>query len=397
MKRRDFIKNASFLTAGTMFTPLFLQQTLGKNTDPFEGKRVVIIQFSGGNDGLNTIVPYLDDLYHKARPTLSFKESEVFKLDNDLGINGNMKGIAELYDKGYVSVINNVGYPNPNRSHFRSMDIWHTASDSNEYIQTGWLGRYLDSYCKSVDAVIEYDNTLSLALKGANMKGVAVDQPYTFYNSLKVDQFDKLAKGAASKETLDENNKGYLYKTLAEASQSAEYIYEKSRIYKSDVHFPNSYLGKSLKSISELIKSGIHTKVFYATIGGFDTHVNQKNSQNRLLRDYSDSVAAFVKELEKSGNFDDTIIMTFSEFGRRVAQNASQGTDHGAANNVFLIGKNLKSKGIVNENPDLSNLHQGDLIYSVDFRSIYADLLDNWLNVSSSEILSKKINTLRLV
>ncbi|MBD0401153.1 DUF1501 domain-containing protein [Flammeovirga sp. EKP202] len=396
MKRRDFIKNASFLTAGTMFTPLFLQQTLGKNTDPFEGKRVVIIQFSGGNDGLNTIVPYLDDLYHKARPTLSFKESEVFKLDNDLGINGNMKGIAELYDKGYVSVINNVGYPNPNRSHFRSMDIWHTASDSNEYIQTGWLGRYLDSYCKSVDSVIEYDNTLSLALKGANMKGVAVDQPYTFYNSLKVDQFDKLAKGA-SKETLDENNKGYLYKTLAEASQSAEYIYEKSRIYKSDVHFPNSYLGKSLKSISELIKSGIHTKVFYATMGGFDTHVNQKNSQNRLLKDYSDSVAAFVKELEKSGNFDDTIIMTFSEFGRRVAQNASQGTDHGAANNVFLIGKNLKSKGIVNENPDLFNLHQGDLIYSVDFRSIYADLLDNWLNVSSSEILSKKINTLRLV
>ncbi|NME71446.1 DUF1501 domain-containing protein [Flammeovirga aprica] len=396
MNRRDFIKNSSFLTAGTLFTPMFLQQTLGGDKASFEGKRVVIIQFSGGNDGLNTVVPYLDDLYHKARPNLSLKASDVIKLDNDLGINGNMKGIADLYDKGYVSVINNVGYPNPNRSHFRSMDIWHTASDSDEYIQTGWLGRYLDSYCKSVDSVIEYDNTLSLALKGVNMKGVAVDQPYTFYNSLKVGQFDKLAK-EVKKESLDEHNKGYLYKTLAEANQSAEYIYEKSKIYKSKIDFPNSYLGKSLKSISELIKSGIHTKVFYASLGGFDTHVNQKTQQSRLLKDYSDSVAAFVKELEKSGNFEDTVIMTFSEFGRRVSQNASKGTDHGAANNVFLIGKDLQQKGIVNENPDLSNLYQGDLIYSVDFRSIYADLLDHWLNVSSSEILSKKINTLRLV
>lgn len=396
MKRRNFLKNASLLTAGTLFTPAFLQQTLGGDLEAYHGKRVVIIQFSGGNDGLNTIVPFLDDKYYKARPIIGLIESEIIKLGNDLGINGEMKGLANLYDKGYLSIINNVGYPNPNRSHFRSMDIWHTASDSDEYLQTGWVGRYLDSFCKGSDEAIELDNTLSLAMKGNSRKGIAVENPQLFYSSLKVDQFDQLAR-KVKKEDLSEDNQGYLYKTLAEANQSAEYIYKQSKIYKSVSSFPNTQLGKGLKNIAELINSGIHTKVFYANLGGFDTHVNQKNKQNTLLSDYSSSVEAFVEELEKSGEFENTVILTFSEFGRRVEQNASEGTDHGAANNVFVIGKNLKTPGFVNENPDLSNLNRGDLIYSVDFRSIYAELIENWLNVSSSEILSKKIKAMPLI
>ncbi|NLR90731.1 DUF1501 domain-containing protein [Flammeovirga agarivorans] len=396
MKRRSFLKRSSLVAAGTMFTPMFLQQTLGKNFKEYTGKRVVIIQFSGGNDGLNTIVPFLDDNYYNARPSLALKKAEVINLANDLGINGEMKGFADLFHKGYVSIINNVGYPNPNRSHFRSMDIWHTASDSDEYISTGWLGRYLDSYCTFAREGIEMDNTLSLSMKGNKVKGIAVDNPQTFYNSLNVSQFESLAK-STDDDMLNEDNQGYLYKTLAEANQSAKYVYEHSKIYKSKSTFPKSQLGKNLKSVAEMIQSGMDSKVYYASLGGFDTHAYQKGKQNSLLKDYSASVSAFVEELERTDHFKDTVIMTFSEFGRRVKQNASGGTDHGAANNVFLIGKNLKQPGFVNENPNLESLNRGDLIHSVDFRSVYADLLDNWLSVSSSEILSKKHKTLPLV
>ncbi|AZQ62652.1 DUF1501 domain-containing protein [Flammeovirga pectinis] len=395
MKRRSFLKKSSLLTAGTLFTPLFLQQTLGQIQEEYKGKKIVIIQFSGGNDGLNTVIPYLDDNYYKARPSIAIQKEDLIQLDNNLGINGQMKGFADLFHKGYVSVINNVGYPNPNRSHFRSMDIWHTASDANQYLNTGWLGRYMDAHCSKPREGIELDNTLSLAMKGSQIKGIAVDNPYTFYNTLKVGQFDTLASGEA--ENLNEDNQGYLYKTLTEANQSAEYIFEHSKVYKSKTTFPDTALGKNLKSIAELIQSGMDSKVYYASLGGFDTHAGQIPQQSKLLKQYSEGVSAFVEELEKTDHFKDTVIMTFSEFGRRVKQNASKGTDHGAANNVFIIGKNLKKEGIINENPDLVNLNRGDLIHSVDFRSIYADLLNNWLNVSSSEIMSKNINELSLI
>ncbi|OHX66075.1 DUF1501 domain-containing protein [Flammeovirga pacifica] len=394
MKRRDFIKSASLLTAGTWFTPLFLQQTMGKDFTPYKGKRVVVIQFSGGNDGLNTVVPFLDDNYFKARPELALQESDIIKMDQDLGLNGQMKGLSDLYQEGYVSVINNVGYPNPNRSHFRSMDIWHTASGSDEYLQTGWLGRYLDAHCQTAREGIELDNTLSLAMKGQQIKGLALEDAKSLYFKLKSDQFNELSD---IDDSLNENNQGYLYKTLAEAHQSAKYVFDHSKIYSSKAAYPSSDLGRHLKSISEMIVSGMDTKVYYASLGGFDTHAGQKNIQNRLLKDYSDSIYAFVQDLKKNDYFKDTVILTFSEFGRRVKQNASKGTDHGAANNVFVIGEKLKKPGIFNEGPDLANLHRGDLIHKVDFRSIYADLLDNWLDVESQGILNKSIDKISIV
>ncbi|MBB3698003.1 DUF1501 domain-containing protein [Flammeovirga yaeyamensis] len=393
MNRRDFLKSTSLLTTGTLFTPLFLQQTMGKDFSPYQGKRLVVIQFSGGNDGLNTVVPYLDDSYYKARPQIAIQKSDVLKLDNDLGLNGQMKGLADLYDEGYLSVINNVGYPNPNRSHFRSMDIWHTASDTNEYLNTGWLGRYLDSHCTSAREGIEMDNTLSLAMKGKHIKGLALEDSKSLYFKLKSDQFNALSE----QEDLNENNQGYLYKTLAEAHQSAKYVFDHGKVYSSNSAYPNSNLGHHLKSIAEMIVSGMDTKVYYASLGGFDTHANQKNKQNGLLKDYSDCVSAFVKDLKKNDAFKDTVILTFSEFGRRVKQNASGGTDHGAANNVFIIGENLKKAGLYNEGPNLKELYRGDLVHQVDFRSIYANLLDNWLKVDNHLILNKNLPSLSVV
>ena len=189
----------------------------------------------------------------------------------------------------------------------------------------------------------------------------------------------------------------YLYKTMAETFSSADYVYEKSKIYQSKQNYPQNQLGKNLKTVAELIISGAETQVYYVSFSGFDTHINQKNLQHRLLQNYSTALTAFVKDLKENNQLDDTLIMTFSEFGRRVAQNASLGTDHGTANNLFLIGGKLKKAGVFNDAPNLQNLDEGDLKYQVDFRKIYASILENWMDTSSELVLKDKITTLPIV
>lgn len=396
--RRQFLKKSALATAGTMLLPGFLKSL---EANPFalpEGQKIlVVIQLSGGNDGLNTIVPYTNDLYYKLRPQLALTKASVLQASDSLGFHPALAKLNELYDKGYLAVINNVGYPNPDRSHFRSMDIWHTASDSDEYLNTGWIGRYLDSSCKNCNIAhqaVEIDDMLSLALKGENIKGLAVKNPKKIYTILHNDYFQKISKN--SSET-GEPALNYLYKTLAEASSSADYIYDKSKIYASGTVYPNSEFAGQLKTVAELINSGIETKVYYVSLSGFDTHVRQQPQHERLLNTYAEAVNAFVSDLEKNNRFQDVLVMTFSEFGRRVSQNASGGTDHGTANNLFVIGKNLKQKGFINGTPDLSKLDQGDLIHEIDFRSVYATLLTRWLNTNSASILNGNFKMLEFI
>lgn len=387
--RRTFIKQAGLATAGTMLIPGFLKSLQGNPPLPEGNKIVVIIQLSGGNDGLNTIVPYTNDLYYKFRPGLALPKTNVLRATDSLGFHPSLAKLNELYDNGYLTIINNVGYPNTDRSHFRSMDIWQTASDSDEYLTTGWIGRYLDSSCTNCNIAhqaVEIDDMLSLTLKGENIKGLAVKNPKKLYAILHNDYFQKVSKQAADTSNTSLN---YLYKTLAEATSSAEYIYDKSKVFTSAGIYPNHEFAGQLKTVAELINSGIETKVYYISLSGFDTHVRQHPQHERLLSTYAESVHAFVRDLEKSNRFQDVLIMTFSEFGRRVSQNASGGTDHGTANNLFLIGKSLKRKGFINKTPDLSKLDQGDLIHEIDFRNVYATLLTNWLNSDSSSILRK--------
>jgi uncharacterized protein (DUF1501 family) len=393
MKRRNFVRNSLLAATGSLWIPNFLKafemNNLGKafQTD----KILIIVQFSGGNDGLNTIVPYTNDIYYKERPRLNVPANQILKLSDELGLNPVMPDFKKLFDEGYVSIINNVGYPNPDRSHFRSMDIWHTASDSSEYLSTGWLGRYLDAACqgncKIAHEVIEIDDTLTLALKGEKIKGLAIKDAKKIYNATQTRQIRELAK--LSNETHEHENVSYLYKTLAETVSSAEYLYNKSKTYQSKLTYPTYPFARQLKSIAELINSGLETNVYYTSLGGFDTHVNQKPQQESLLKTYSESMKVFVEDLKNSGRWKDTVIMTFSEFGRRVAQNASAGTDHGKANNVFILGGNLPKAGIFNAMPDLQNLDDGDLKFQVDFRNIYATLLKKQLKVDESSILGK--------
>ncbi|MDY8134221.1 DUF1501 domain-containing protein [Aquimarina sp. 2201CG5-10] len=397
MKRRDFLKQSVF-ASGMALIPSFLKGMEFLSPDQLSGyKNVIIIQLSGGNDGLNTIIPISNDIYHSLRPSIAKKSGQTLKITEDLAFNNNLKEIAALYNQGEVSIINNVGYPNPNRSHFRSTDIWQTASDTNQYLHTGWVGRYLDANCHHPYQAIEVDNSLSLAMKGRTMNGIAVSDPNQLYRTTREPFFNNIITNT-QKEMLDEENQGYLYKTMLETYSSASYIYETSKIYKTSTTYPQTPFAKNLKIIADFIVSGLKTKVFYSSLGGFDSHVNQLNTQDRLLNIYSEAIGALVLDLKKNDRFNDTLILTFSEFGRRVKQNGSRGTDHGAANNVLAISGALKKAGVYNELPNLSDLdNNGDIKYSVDFRSVYATILNNWLNVDDQAILNTNFKNLGFI
>jgi uncharacterized protein (DUF1501 family) len=309
-----------------------------------------------------------------------------------------LSGFKELYDDGSLSILNNVGYPNPDRSHFRSMDIWHTASQSTEYWTTGWLGRYLDAQCNGCDKptqAIELDDVLSLSLKGEQIKGIAVKDPRRLYGTANEKFFREVMKN--HKDEKGEQPADYLYKTMAETLSSADYIFKQSRMHPTNATYPNTGLGNSLKTIASLIYSEINTKVYYVSLGSFDTHINQEAQQQRLFTEMNDAVKAFVKDLKTNNRFEDVLFFTFSEFGRRVAQNASNGTDHGTANNMFFISGGLKQKGLINEMPDLANLEEGDLKYRVDFKNAYATVLNKWLKADDKAILSNKYDYLNFI
>ncbi|MBD0831118.1 DUF1501 domain-containing protein [Aestuariibaculum sediminum] len=396
MERRKFLKQSS-LASSLFFVPSFVKAFEQVATSKLGYKRLVIIQLSGGNDGLNTVVPFTNDLYYKARPTLAISKKDIIKVNDELGFHSSLLPLKRLYDNGDLTVINNVGYPNPVRSHFRSMDIWQTATDANRYSQTGWLGRYLDNYANKPYLGIEVDDNLSLALKGERLNGIATKNPKAFFN-LSRDPYFKNLVNHEKDAHLSEHNLGYLYKTMIEAQSSAKYIFETTKTVSNHASYPDNKFANQLKTTAQFINSGIETKVFYTSLGGFDTHAGQLNTQKRLLKTYADGVEAFVNDLKSNNTFNDTLVLTFSEFGRRVAQNAGQGTDHGTANNVFIIGGQLKKQGIYNNNPNLSDLDDnGDLKFEIDFRTIYATVLNKWLEVNDEKILNKNFNQLEFI
>ncbi len=395
LKRKEFLQIGSLASASLMM-PKFLKAFEKKALVPPGNKVMVVLQFSGGNDGLNTVIPIRNDIYYKSRPRLAIQKEQALQITDEAGLNPALPFFKQLFDEGNLAIMNNVGYPNPDRSHFRSMDIWQSASDSNQYITTGWLGRYLDAQCSGCDKptqALEIDDVLSLALKGENIKGLAVKDPKRLFNSSNERFFQEInVTHEHGEATVD-----YLYKTLSETMNSANYIYEQSRRHPSSQTYPATELGKNLKTICSLILSDINTKVYYVSLGSFDTHVNQENQQKRLFTELNDAISAFVNDLKSNNRFQDVALMTFSEFGRRVSQNASGGTDHGTANNMFFIGGSLQEKGLLNPMSNLTDLNQGDLKYTVDFKNVYATMLQNWLGADHEKILGKKYEIMNFV
>lgn len=383
LKRRDFLKVTS-LAAASLMIPNFLKALATSQVLDKDGKVLVVLQMSGGNDGLNTVIPMRNDIYFKGRNTISI--SKAIPLDDESGINPALSFFKELFDRGELAIMNNVGYPHPDMSHFRSMDIWQTASGSDQYLDTGWLGRYLDEACYNCERptqAMEINDMLSLSLKGKNEKAFAFRDPTRLYQTANENYFKVLADNYRHHDVMAD----YLYQTLSDTINNAGYIYKESSTKETPADYPDSQLGHDLKTIATLIKSDINSRVYYAEIGSFDTHVDQVNRQTKLFTQMNEAIKAFVADMRENKLFQNVLLMTFSEFGRRVAQNASGGTDHGTANQMFFISGGLKKKGHLNPLPDLQHLAEGNLIYSEDFRKVYATVLKNWLGANSSKIL----------
>ena len=364
---------------------------------------LVVVQLSGGNDGLNTVIPVGNDAYLKARPKIGIKD-KVHKLSDELALNPGMTAFKELYDLGKLAVINGCGYPNPNRSHFRSMEIWHTANPK-EYESCGWLGHYLDHYLKGTDAPLRAANIGSELPQAL----VAESAPVPSINSLEDFKVRTDASGtpdgkAAEKLIRDLSMKEamaaspaleFLHRQATNAILSADQIRKLSAGYKPDVNYPYNSLGPTMRMIAQMINANLGTRLFYCQTGGFDTHANQVGGHEQVLGGLASSLAAFYKDLAAKGLADKVTIMCFSEFGRRVEQNDSNGTDHGAAGPMFLLGGKVKG-GLHGTYPSLTDLEGGDLKYNVDFRKVYATLLEKWLNADSEKVLKSKFATMGL-
>jgi uncharacterized protein (DUF1501 family) len=432
--RREFLRSTVLTSALSWTVPAFLANTFStlqaeaadRATQLVTGRDstiLVILQMAGGNDGLNTIVPHGNDFYYKARPRISIPAGQVLKLNDALGLHPGLTGFKELFDAGHLSIVQGVGYPNPNRSHFRSTEIWQTASESDRFEKYGWLGRYFDNTCSGCDPTVAVNvgHQMPQAFAAKNPKGVSVENPqnYRFISSEKPapgegDMMEQSYRELNEHEASDNSGgtiaaiggpapqtKGspldFLQRTALDAQVSSDEIRRISSRAINQPSYPASQLGNSLKLVAKLIAGGLPTRVFYVSQGGYDTHTNQAGTQDRLLKDLGGSLKSFVDDMKAQGNMERVLVMTFSEFGRRVSENANSGTDHGAAAPMFLIGDKMKA-GLLGKYPSLApaDLFQGDLKYTVDFRSVYAAVLEGWLKTRSEPILGRRFEPLAI-
>jgi uncharacterized protein (DUF1501 family) len=435
--RRQFLRRTVLASALSWTVPTFLSNTfsalqaeaMDTATQITTGKDstiLVVLQMAGGNDGINTVVPYGSDHYYKSRPRIGLKGDQLLKINDQIGLNPGLKGFKELYDQGSLAIVQGVGYPNPNRSHFRSTEIWQTASDSEKFEKYGWIGRYFDNACAGCDPTVGVNigRQMPQAFAAKVPKGVSVDNPqnYRFINSENGQEGQMMEQSyrELNGQSAEENSGGsiggisgsprqmqnahpgsvmdFLERTAMDAQVSSDEIRAISARVDNKATYPGSQLGTSLKLVAKLIGGGLPTRIYYVSQGGYDTHTNQVNTHQRLLQDLGDSVKSFTDDMKAQGNMPRVLVMTFSEFGRRVSDNANSGTDHGAAAPMFVIGQHVKA-GLLGQYPSLApaDLFEGDIKYTVDFRSVYASVLENWLRTRSEPILGRRFQPLPIV
>ncbi|MEK7468250.1 MAG: DUF1501 domain-containing protein [Planctomycetota bacterium] len=387
--------------------PGWLTRALAEPGGKLPTRSMVLVMLGGGNDGLNTVVPVGDPLYAKARPTLGIAKDQVLKLSDAVGLHPSMKKLRDLFDEGKVAVVNNVGYPNPDRSHFRSMEIWQTAQTAG-VVRDGWLGRCLCSTASDVEGPAD-DNTTPhsvsfgsetpLALWADGGGVLAMENPGGF--EIGTDQRHPGDRTHIQKAFRDlygiarTGSAEFVRKRGLEVMAQAVRIRTIAQKPNRDVVYPNSGLGQGLRFIANALEDNFGARVYMIGLGGFDTHANQRQAHANLLLTLSDAVTAFQKDLDAREISDRVVTATFSEFGRRVAENASQGTDHGAAGPMFVIGKNVKG-GIYGGAPNLEKLDAGDLAMSIDFRSVYASLLAKGLGLDAERALGGEFSPLQI-
>ncbi|RYD66983.1 MAG: DUF1501 domain-containing protein [Verrucomicrobiaceae bacterium] len=420
--RREFLRSTILGASATWTVPMFVERTFAdlhlgsrdlatQGVTGKDGTILVVLQLAGGNDGLNTLVPYADDAYYNARPRLGKKESEIIKLSDHVGLNGSMPFLGSLFKEGNLGVVQGVGYPNPNRSHFVSTSIWETADIQNRS-STGWIGRYFDNACSGSDPTvgISLNKTQPESFGAAKNPGVCLSSPELyrwihgggekaqaeeFFASLNSPEDDDTPVDGASIDMPaggkvggleGESNLAFLERVAMDARVSSAKILELAAKYKTKVNYEGTPISRSLNMVSRLIAGGMPTRVYYVSHGGFDTHNQQVNSHDRLLGQLDRALKSFYADLKAQGNDKRVVLMTFSEFGRRVGENASAGTDHGRASCMFVAGDAVKG-GLYGSHPSLTELDQGDLKHNVDFRGVYASVLEGWLKTPAKPVL----------
>ncbi|MHC4948857.1 MAG: DUF1501 domain-containing protein [Planctomycetota bacterium] len=421
--RRLFLQRGFTLASMTATVPLFLERSVHGMLHPLhsmvsslpgvaEDRVLVVVQLGGGNDGLNTVVPYFSGDYYDARRTLAVpapgrgtgQQPAALELDRDagIGLHPGLAGFKELFDDGVAAIVQGVGYPNPNRSHFSSMDIWHTADTSGT--GNGWIGRYFDCTCNGTptpEGAVAIGRAAPLAMVGDVQKPVSFENEDLF-RWLGEDLHDALKAPYADinrTESLEgvpaDSQLGFLTRTALDAQVSSERI--RTAVQKPAlVQYPGGQLARQLRIVSAMIRDGMRTRVYYVTLGGFDTHANQAGAHTRLLEQLGRSLNAFYKDLNAQGNSGRVLTMVFSEFGRRVAQNASGGTDHGTAAPMYFVGDMVRP-GLLGTHPSLTDLDQGDLKFQVDFRSLYAAVLEDWMGAPATQVLGKPYRKAELI
>jgi uncharacterized protein (DUF1501 family) len=412
MTRREFLRTGVIGGALAATVPAFLDQTLlrleaaetHKATQRLDGKDapiLILLQLAGGNDGLNTLIPLENDHYRRARPRLSTLENTALQLNGEFGLHENLTGLKALYDEGMLAAVNGVGYPNPNRSHFRSTEIWHTGEPGGRKGGKGWIGRYFDNQCQGMpaDTGISLTSNAPQAFLGSGTMGITFRNPNQFRFDKDLDMMDGASIGELTGQGQPEPGSAlnFLERTDLDARVSSGQIHATLKKVPGIPAFPNSRLGQDLEMVARLIGGGMSTRIYYLSQGGYDTHANQRGSHANLMRQLGDAQLAFWNEMNRQGNTSRVRMLVFSEFGRRVAENGSGGTDHGAAAPVFVLGGGIRG-GIHGALPSLDpgHLHRGDLVHSTDFRSVYASLLHGHLQADVSGVLGQQWPMLEL-
>ena len=408
MTRREFIRKGLTMVTVGMTAPSFLTRTALAMNNPWDVAQVtskpgipddrilVVVQLGGGNDGLNTLIPIGNDAYYRARPNLAVPQKDIIRLNDGIGLHPNLSGLKNLYDQGAVAIVQGVGYPNPSRSHFKSMEIWHTADPEGRVVRYGWVGRYFDSkcpVCEQPTVGVNVGPSMPLAMVAETGVGVSLETPEAFQwmptmgglGEREEQELFRLlnapAPGVNEPGTVD-----FLRHTAMNAFVSTAQVRGAVAGYKGSVEYANTRFAYSMRLIAQMIAGKLPTKVYYAHMTGFDTHAAQRGAHENLLTQFAGGVASFYRDLEAQGNAERVVVLAFSEFGRRVAENGSGGTDHGTAAPMFLVGKSLKG-GLYGNQPSLTDLTDGDLKHAVDFRSVYATVLDRWLGADPAKIL----------